>query len=144
MKINRLIFSFLIIFVFSGQAYAGDYNGAVQAKVILKATKTVTGQDIRYLKTDNPEVTVLDVVLPPGAETGWHIHPVPVYAYVLSGTLEVRTEDGKSNRFKEGDAIIEAVNTPHNGKNIGTTLVHLVVFYTGEVGKPVTVKMAVH
>jgi len=43
--------------------------------------------------------------------------------------------------FREGDAILEVVNTPHNGKNKGTIPAKLVVFYTGEQVKPNTVKV---
>jgi len=60
---------------------------------------------------------------------------------VLSGELAVELADGKQALFKEGDAIIEVVNTPHNGRNLGKKPVKLVVFYTGVEGSPNTVKM---
>lgn len=53
----------------------------------------------------------------------------------------VELEDGKENIFREGDAIIEIVNAPHNGRNAGKTPVKLVVFYTGVEGSPNTVKV---
>ena len=131
----------LFLFVLSGLAYSNDYSSAVRVKVILKTGKAENGQPIRYLKTKDPEITVLDVVLPPGAETGWHFHPVPVYAYVLSGVLEVKMEKGKSRFFKAGDAIIEPLNTPHDGLNTGKIPAHLIVFYTGEAGKPYVTRL---
>ena len=123
-------------------AFAADYSPAVTAKVLTKTTVTGNGQKIRYPVTDRAEVTALTVVLAPGAETGWHKHPVPVYAYVIAGTLSVEIEGGKLLTFKKGDAIIEVVNTLHNGKNSGTEPVQLAVFYLGIEGVPNVVKPA--
>lgn len=115
---------------------ADEYIGGVQARVVLKTKNTSNGQPIAYLKMDNPEVTVMTVELPPGAETGWHIHPVPVYAYVLSGSLTIEVEDKKTSISQAGDAIIEVVNTRHCGKNTGDVPVKLIVFYTGAENLP--------
>ena len=110
---------------------AGEYAGGVQAKVVLKTTTTGNGDPIAYLKTDKPEVTVMTVDIVPGAETGWHVHPVPVYAYVVSGSLTVNIEGHKSLEFKAGEVIIEVVNTRHNGINTEKVPMQLIVFYTG-------------
>jgi len=49
---------------------------------------------------DDPEVTVMTVELSPGTETGWHTHPVLVYAYILSGSLTVEVEGKNTSIFK--------------------------------------------
>ena len=115
---------------------ADEYSGGVHARVILKTKNMSNGQPITYLKSDSPEVTVMTVELPPGAETGWHTHPVPVYAYILSGSLTIEVEGKKTSKFQAGDAIIEVVNTSHCGKNTGAVPVKLVVFYTGAENLP--------
>ena len=117
-------------------ALAADYNSGVASKVLAQTTLTGNGQKITYPLTDKAEVTAMTVDLAPGAETGWHKHPVPVYAYVVSGTLAVELEDGKHLSFVAGDAIIEVVNTMHNGRNSGTVPVKLAVFYLGAEGTP--------
>lgn len=121
-------------------AYCSEYEG-VKVSPVRKTTTTTNGGKISYPRTESPEVTVVTVEIPPQGETGWHMHPVPVYGYVLAGELVVEFEDGKQSRFKEGDAIIEVVNAPHNGKNAGTVPVKLVVFYTGAEGQPNTIKV---
>ena len=120
---------------FGAIARADDYQG-VKATRILTSTTAPNGQKLSYLKTDNPEVTAMIVEIPPGAETGWHTHAVPVYVYMLAGNITVEMAGGKKYDFKEGDAIFEVRDTPHNGRNNGTQTARLVVFYTGEVGKP--------
>ncbi len=121
---------------------AGEYAGGVQAKVILKTATTGNGAPIAYLKTDQPEITAMTVDIAPGAETGWHMHSVPVYAYVLSGSLTVNIEGNIFRQFNEGDVIIEVVNTRHNGVNKGSAPVKLIVFYTGAKDMPNVMKTA--
>jgi len=132
--------TFLILICAATNASAAEYEGVIAAQ-IKKSTTASNGQKLDYLKTDSPEVTVLIVEIPAGAETGWHIHPVPVYGYMLSGAIEVEMENKETYYFREGDALLEVVNTPHNGKNMGSIPAKLVVFYTGEQGKPNTVKV---
>ena len=125
---------FLMLLPF-GVAAAG-YDAGVQAKVILQTETMSNGEPIDYQDTDHPRVTVMVVDIAPGAQTGWHSHPVAVYAYVLAGNLSVRIEGGKTSEFKEGEAIIEVVKLKHNGINHGKVPVKLVVFYLGEKDNP--------
>lgn len=120
-------------------AVAGDHDSGVKATLILKTTKTTGNYPVKYLNTEKPEITVMKVEIKPGAETGWHSHPVPLYAYVQEGNLTVEIEGGNIYHFTKGDAIVEVVNVPHNGKNLGATPVVLIVFYTGEAGSPNTI-----
>jgi len=116
--------------------FASEYHSGVQAKVLLKTSTTSNGDPIAYLKTEQPEITVMAVTIAPGAETGWHSHPVPVYAYVTSGSLTVHI-DGKSSRtFNAGEAIVEVVNVRHNGINTGSIPAQLIVFYAGAKNTP--------
>ncbi len=115
----------------------GEYKAGVVAKVILKTTRTSSGDPIRYISTDKPEVTALTVDFPPGSETGWHLHNVPVYSWVVAGSVTVELEGGVMKTFREGDAIVEMVGRRHNGRNVGTVPARLVVFYTGVEGEPI-------
>lgn len=98
-------------------ASGDEFGGGITVREIAKTMVAANGQPVRYLRTGKPEVTALIVEIPPGGETGWHLHPVPVYAYVIKGTLDVEMENGDVHTYHEGDAIIEMVNTPHSGKN---------------------------
>ncbi len=143
-SMGRISAGFMIVFfVFGGAALSAQENFYTGANVTLIKKDTVAddGRKMEYPKTEKPEVTALLVEIPPGGETGWHFHPVPVYAYVLSGDLTVEMDNGETREYRENEAIFEAVGTPHNGKNTGKIPVKLIVFYTGEEGKPVTLKI---
>lgn len=124
----------LASFLLASPSFGAEYDGGVKARVITQSGVTGNGDAIRYPDFAQPEVTALEVDIAPRAATGWHKHPVPVYGYVVSGRLEVDMEGGKSLSFKPGDAIIEVVDTWHNGRNAGCEPVRLAVFYLGGKG----------
>ena len=118
---------------------AGDYAGSAKAETLLKATRTWDEKKIEYPKGE-AEVSILKVTIPPGGATGWHLHPVGSFGVVVKGTLEVHLEDGRVKRVGAGEPLAEVVNTRHEGRNAGSEPVELLVFYTGVVGTPITVK----
>ena len=98
--------------LFSWPVFAADYSAGVAARIISKSTMASNGKKLEYLKTETAEVTAMSVDIAPGSETGWHLHEVPVYAYVVTGKLAVDMADGKSYEFHEGQVILEVMNTP--------------------------------
>lgn len=101
---------------------------------LIKTTTSWDGKQIVY-PIGQAEVTGLLIEIAPGQETGWHLHPSPSFAMILEGELEVRLKDGKKIRLHAGDPLVEVVNTPHNGRNTGTTPLKIMVFYAGIVGR---------
>jgi quercetin dioxygenase-like cupin family protein len=102
---------------------------------LLESGQTVIGEPIAYPQ-GTPKVTGAIVVLGPGKETGWHIHSVPLFAYVLQGEISVDYGDKGVKVYKAGDAFLEAMNHPHNGMNKGKVPVELLAVYMGAEGKP--------
>jgi len=135
---NPVLASFLLAFAIP--ALAGDYSGDVRVQVLLKTDTNALGRPLAYPQAAHPEVTSFEATIPPGAETGWHLHPYPGYAYVLSGDLTLEVEGGKRIVLHAGDAYAELVNVRHNGRNLGKDTVRLVAFFTGEKGKAFTRK----
>lgn len=131
-----LILFFGILFAESNP----QYNTDIKIEKILKTDTTSIGQKISYLTTDNPEITILKITIPPGKETGWHKHLFPVFAYVLSGTLSVDLEGGKHVEFTKGSSFAEVINTLHDGKNEGEEDLVLIAIYLGEKDKPLSIK----
>jgi len=138
---GRCFVLFFFMQLQAGMLHAEAYRN-VSVRKVLTSTTVSDGSRIRYLRADDPEVTVLVVDVPPGGSTGWHSHPVPVYAYMLEGMLAVEMESGRTFEFHKGEAIVEVVNTLHNGYNSGKEKASLVVFYTRAVGVPNVVKAA--
>jgi quercetin dioxygenase-like cupin family protein len=127
--------------VSSSSVRAEGYTNVKVDKILVSGT-TYTGQPLSYNNSANPEVTALVVHVPPGGSTGWHKHPVPVYAYMLDGELTINMKDKSSYLFKKGEVILEVMNTLHNGVNKGDKEATLMVFYSGTAGMPNVIKEA--
>lgn len=115
-----------------------DEPTEIRSTALLDAVdRTVLDQLIEYPDTGGAQVTAAIIEIPPGAETGPHFHEVPLFAYILEGTLTVTYDvDGEEvvKTFTEGDAILEAIGTHHEGSNDGDTTVRLVAVYIGAEG----------
>lgn len=106
----------------------------VVVKPVLSATVTSSGQPI-VLPQKDAQVIVSTYEIPPGAVLPKHKHPFPRYAYVQAGTIAVtNTDTGKTEIFKTGDFILEAVDQWHYGANTGTEPVKLLVIDMVEKG----------
>jgi quercetin dioxygenase-like cupin family protein len=139
MTINRTGICVAICLSFPLNAFALDQSVAVKVTQLLKTTNSWDDKPIVY-PDGKAEITGLLVEIAPGAETGWHLHPIPSFGMVLEGTLEVTLKDGRVKALQAGDALAEVVNTTHNGHNIGNVPVKLVVFYAGTFGQNLTIK----
>ncbi len=115
---------------------AVGYDNKIKVSPLLISSTTADGAPIVYPKTDNPEVRILMIDIPPGTETGWHKHPMPCYGYIVSGSITVELENGTKNKFEAGQALAEVVNTLHNGKNTGTETTRILMVVTGAKDVP--------
>jgi quercetin dioxygenase-like cupin family protein len=134
-KIISIMFLFTACCVVHAQ-----YNSSIVVQSLLKTDTTSLGQAIAYPHDTSAEVSVVKVRIPFGASTGWHQHHIPVFAYVLQGTLTVQFENGTEKEFLPNTSFAEVLDTFHNGTNKGKDDVVLLVFYAGEKGKPLSIK----
>lgn len=116
------------------------YSAQVSVTPLLKTQADAAGRTITYPTDGAAEITAVLVEMQPGAETGWHKHPLPCVGYMLEGELHVTLKDGRVNIFKAGQALAEVVNLEHNGVNPGPGVARLVMFVLGTEGRAFTVK----
>lgn len=96
---------------------AADYP---PMQVLLETERTVVGETLRYPEQVPAKVGAAIVTVAPGTSTGWHRHGAPMFAYILSGELEVEYADGRRMTMKAGDAFMEAMAVAHIGANLGS------------------------
>ncbi|HET9470102.1 MAG TPA: cupin domain-containing protein [Usitatibacter sp.] len=70
---------------------------------------------------DNHRVTITEWRFAPGAETGWHRHPLDyVVVYRTAGRMRVETKDGASPvEIAEGASFFRKAGIEHNVINTG-------------------------
>ncbi len=100
---------------------------------------TVLDQKLVYPKKGDAQVSSAITTLEPGQETGWQLHPVPAFVYVLSGTYTVEYEAGVTKEFPAGSSIMQATKTNYNGINKSEETVQLLTVFMGAKGKRNTV-----
>lgn len=101
---------------------------------LLVTGKTVVGENIQYPTTGEPKITVALLTVAPGSQAAFHRHEVPLVAYILEGELTVDYGEMGVKTFRQGDAVVEAMNVPHRGMNLGSSIVKLLAVYIGAEG----------
>ena len=124
---------FVLILCTAGVSYSEE------KQVLLKTTSTWDNAEYKKLKINNPEASVLKIILGVNEELPMHKHDLINIAYVKKGTLTVITDDNKEITLHEGDVLPELVGKYHYGKNTGKEPIELIVFYLGQKGTPLSV-----
>ncbi len=104
---------------------------------LLRAQQSWDGGEIFYPQ-GQAEITSFILRIEEGETPKFHCHPVPTMGYVLKGSVEVETKNGKKVTFSEGDSAVEVMRTVHRGRAINGP-VEIVVFYAGSTSLPNTV-----
>ncbi len=102
---------------------------------VLETATTITGQPIRFPQGDNQFTAVLAEVAP-GGQVGRHMHPVPLFVYMLEGTLSIEMEGHGTHTFSAGQGFAEVTNTWHNGRNLTDKPVRFLIVFSGQKGTP--------
>ena len=135
---------FLIMTLVRSTALVWAEPQDVTLTVVMKGSKTISGQKLEYPKTDKAEMASVLVEIQPGKDNGRHMHSVPTYVHVLEGTMTVEFEDAARQTFKAGSGFLEAVNTVHRAKNLGQVPLKLLVVFAGEEGTPNLIRPEQH
>ncbi len=137
MKSSYLIKSVTVSFVL---ALIVSFQGVSAEEYVLKAvTKKLHQAPLHGV--DGKEMTVIHADLPPKFVGGKHIHPGPVFVYVLEGELTVNL-GGETKTFKAGELYAEDINTAMVGENISSSDdLEILIFQVGDIGKPMMIKV---
>lgn len=124
--------------VFASAAYAGN-PPEIKAKVAIKEVASWEGTPYKSYPTGQPQLTILEITIPPHTALPWHQHPIPNAAYVVSGDLTVEDRvSGKSHRVSAGQGFAESVNSSHRGVT-GDKEAVVIVTYSGVEGTPLSI-----
>jgi quercetin dioxygenase-like cupin family protein len=101
---------------------------------LLETETDIIDQPIVY-PSGTSKVTAAIVVIPPGEDTGWHTHEVPLFVHVLDGTVTVDYGDKGTKVYNAGETFMEAMNWPHNGINKEEVPARILAVYMGSEEK---------
>jgi quercetin dioxygenase-like cupin family protein len=93
------------------------------------------GQPIRFPQSDG-QITAVLAEVAPGGQVGRHLHPVPLFVYILEGALTIDMEQHGTHTFRAGEGLAEIVNSWHNGRNLGDKPCRFLIVLAGQKGTP--------
>jgi quercetin dioxygenase-like cupin family protein len=102
---------------------------------VLETATTITGQAIRFPQGDN-QFTAAIAEVAPGGQVGRHMHPVPLFVYMLDGTLSIEMDGHGTHTFNAGQGFAEVTNVWHNGRNLTDKPVRFLIVFSGQKGTP--------
>jgi quercetin dioxygenase-like cupin family protein len=102
---------------------------------VLETATTITGQAIRFPQGEN-QFTAVVAEVAPGGQVGRHMHPVPLFVYMLEGTLSIEMDGHGTHTFSAGQGFAEVTNIWHNGRNLTDKPVRFLIVFAGQKGTP--------
>ncbi len=112
--------------------------GRETVKPLLDTGQTILSQPIAYPTQSPAKIVSAIVTMLPGEETGWHQHDVPMFGYILEGEVTVTYAGKGTHVYRQGDALMEAIDIPHNGRNTGKIPARILAVFMGADGVPDT------
>jgi quercetin dioxygenase-like cupin family protein len=106
---------------------------ATSAELLLETEQTILGEAFAY-PAGRARITATRLTVPPGATVPLHLHPVPLFVYILQGEIIVDYGDRGTRIYGKGDAFVEAFEWPHRAHNGGKGNVKLLAVYAGASG----------
>ena len=116
-------------FIASGTAAATPSEGDSQRTELAKGT---TNTPISIVTNgEETAFNVMNVVLQPGASSGWHTHSGPEESVVTKGTVFLQTATNcVPTAIAAGQTIFIPAEVPHRVRNEGPDVVEVVATYT--------------
>jgi len=130
-----------VFFSDAEQAQKASHGAAVN---LLSTDETVIGQPLAYPAQGKAKVTSVIVTMQPGEETGWHRHDAPMFGYILEGEVTVDYGAKGTRVYRQGEAVMEAVDWPHSGRNTGGVQTRILAVFMGAEGVPNTEMLPAH
>ena len=117
---------------------AAEDNGTAPEPLLSTGT-TVLGETLHYPTSGPAHITTTVLTLAPGARTALHRHGVPMFAYFLDGEITVDCGDRGKRTYRQGDALMQAMDVPHFGADAGSKPVRILIVFIGAEGAPADV-----
>jgi quercetin dioxygenase-like cupin family protein len=100
---------------------------------VFLGNQTIIGQTIAY-PAGVPMVHAVIVPLAPGGQSAWHVHQTPLFGFILEGELTVDYGSKGTRVYRAGEAVLEAIDWPHQASNRGSVQTRVLAVNIGIEG----------
>jgi len=103
-----------------------ELAGKLKRSELQRRASSIPGREIVQVLTE----------IPPGVESGWHIHPGEEVGFIVAGTVEMMIREQETLTLQSGDGFLIPPRTPHNALDVGPETGRMLSTYIVEVGQP--------
>jgi quercetin dioxygenase-like cupin family protein len=103
-----------------------ELAGKLERRIVQRAPLSIAGREIVQVETK----------IPPGVESGWHVHPGEEVGYIIAGNVEMEVQGRPTVILHAGDGFLIPPNTPHNARDLGPETGRMLSTYIVEPGQP--------
>ena len=130
----------------SGQADgdAGDPQGGrpragAAANSRDELASKLTRREVQRSQSSIPgrEIVQVETLIPPGVESGWHVHPGEEVGYIIAGQVEMMVQGRATVVLHPGDGFLIPPRTPHNARDLGPDTGRMLSTYLVATGQPI-------
>ncbi len=114
-------------------------HGGIQKEILAQSEQSWDGATLPAYPDTPPQISVVKFTIPPKSSLPWHKHPSINAGCLIKGEITVVSEDGQEKKLKEGEALIELVDTWHTGRNDGDIPAEIIVVYAGSQDVPLAI-----
>ena len=100
--------------------------GKLKRTELQRSASSIPGREIVQVLTE----------IPPGVESGWHMHPGEEVGYIVAGAVEMAIQGQSTLRLEAGDPFLMPPRTPHNATDVGSETGQMLSTYIVEVDQP--------
>lgn len=114
-------------------------HGGIQKEILAQSETSWNGAELPAYPEGKPQISVVKFTIPPKSQLPWHKHPSINAGCLIKGEITVVAEDGSEQLVKEGEGLIELVDTWHYGRNDGEVPAEIIVVYAGVKDVPLAI-----
>lgn len=107
-------------------AAADDLAGKLKRKELQRKPSSIPGREIVQVLTE----------IPPGVESGWHIHPGEEVGFIVAGVVQMAIEGEPTITLRAGDGFLIPPRRPHNALDVGDVTGQMLSTYIVEPDEP--------
>jgi quercetin dioxygenase-like cupin family protein len=104
-----------------------DLASKLSRREVQRAPSSIPGREIVQVET----------LIPPGVESGWHVHPGEEVGYIIAGRVEMMVQGRATAVLRAGEGFLIPPRTPHNARDIGPETGRMLSTYIVETGQPI-------
>jgi quercetin dioxygenase-like cupin family protein len=118
-------------------------DGQPRAGAVAKSRDDLAGKLARREVQRSPssmpgrEIVQVESLIPPGVESGWHVHPGEEVGYIIAGQVEIMVQGRATVVLHAGDGFLIPPRTPHNARDLGPETGRMLSTYIVETGQPI-------